>query len=119
MALPEADPADSRRQPLKLDSRASHVEPAMKMRIVRDQLSDLRIGFVDVLGIAGEGGPTERSDAAAEQRPYVLGHESRNIEGSRHALIERHLTNVVAVVEHRQTHGLEAQHELDVLGHRL
>ena len=117
MTLAEAHPADARRQALKMNARSRHVEPVMQMRIIRNQFLDLRVGLVDILGIAGQRGPAERTDAAAEQRADVLRHEARNIECMRHAGIARHLADVVAVVEYRQSHRLEAQQILDVFRH--
>src|SRR5229473_2850413 len=102
MALSQTDPADARRQSLEMNLRARHIEPVMQMRIVRDQLFDLRVGLVDVFGIAGERNPAERTDTAAEQRADVLRHETREIKSVGDTRIERDLTNVVAVVEHRQ-----------------
>jgi len=60
VALSEAHPANAGGQALKLDSRARHVEPVMQVRIVRNQLLHLRVGLVDVLGVAGQRGPAER-----------------------------------------------------------
>ena len=54
VALAEADPADARRQPLKGDPLARHVEPAVEVRIVGDQLLHSLVGAVDVLGIAAD-----------------------------------------------------------------
>src|SRR3546814_7805830 len=71
VALPEADPADARRQALEADARARHVEPVVELRIVGDQFLHLGVGPVDVLRIAREGGPAEGADAAAEQRADV------------------------------------------------
>src|SRR3546814_8643811 len=62
VALAEADPADARRQALELDARARHVEPGMQMRIVGDQLLHLGVGLVDVLRVAGQSHPAERTD---------------------------------------------------------
>ncbi len=118
MTLTQAHPANARRQSLEMDSRARHIEPLMQVRIVGNQLLDLGVGFVDVFGIAREGYPAKWTDAAAKQRPNVFGNETRNVEGLRDAGIESHLPDVVAVVENRQPHALEAQQILDVLGHR-
>src|ERR1700754_1471145 len=52
VTLAQADPADARRQSLEADPLARHVQPAMQVRIVRDQFLYLRVGLVDVLGIA-------------------------------------------------------------------
>ena len=101
MPVAKADPADARRQALELDPLARHVEPVVQMRVVRQQLLHLRVGAVDVLRIAGERGPAERADAAAEQRADVGRHEAGESEGVGDALVLRHLPDVVAVVEGR------------------
>ena len=98
-ALAEADPADARRQALERDALARHVEPVVQVRVVGDQLLHLGVGAVDVLRIARERRPAERADAAAEQRADIGRHEAREIEGVLHALVLRHLADVVAVVE--------------------
>ena len=82
MSLPQAHPADARRQALELNARAGHVQPMVQVGIVRNQLPDLRIGLVDILRITRQRRPAERSDAAAEERANVLGHEARNVEGA-------------------------------------
>ena len=50
--LPQADPADPRGQALEGDPLPRHVEPAMQMRIVGDQLLNALVGAVDLLWIA-------------------------------------------------------------------
>ena len=82
------------------------------------QLAHLGIGAVDVLRIAGQRDPAERSDAAAEQRADVGGHEAGEVEGVLDARIEGDLADVVAVVEHRNALLLELEHRLHVLRHR-
>jgi hypothetical protein len=44
VAVAEADPADPRRQALEGDALARHVEPAVQVRIVGDQLLHLGVG---------------------------------------------------------------------------
>src|ERR1039457_104510 len=114
VALSQADPANARRKSLELKPRARQVEPMMQVRIVGDQLLDLRVGLIDIFGIAGQGGPAERAYPTAEQRADVLRHETWEIEGMADAGVERYLPDVVAIVENRQSHGLEAQQILDV-----
>ena len=58
VALAEADPADARRQALEGDPLARHVEPAVEVRIVGDQLLHPLVGAVDVLGIAATARPS-------------------------------------------------------------
>src|SRR6185437_14121237 len=107
MALPQSYPAYARRQSLKLNSRARHIEPSVQVRIVRNQLFDLGVGSVDVFGIARQSHPAKWPDAAAKQRPDVFWDETRNVEGIGHTGVERDLPDVVAVVENRQPHALE------------
>ena len=119
VAQAEAHPADPRRQALEADPVARHVQPAMQVRIVRDEFLDLGIGPVDVFRVAGQRDPAERADASAEQRAHVGRHESREIEGIRATDIESHLADVVAVVDGRDALPAEGQHRLDVHAHRL
>src|SRR3546814_10666363 len=63
--------------------------------------------------------PAERADTPAEQRPHVGGDEAGEVEGVAAAFVERHLADVVAVVERRDAKLLERQHRLDVHAHRL
>ena len=85
VAILHAHPADARRQALEGDAAARHVEPVVQVRVVRQQLLHLRVGAVDVLGIARERHPAERALALAEERPDVGRHEAREVEGVRHA----------------------------------
>ena len=101
VALAEADPADARGQALEGDALARHVEPVVQVRVVGDQLLHLGVGAVDVLGVARERRPAERADAAAEERADVGRHEAREGEGVGEALLQRHLADVVAVVDGR------------------
>ncbi len=63
--------------------------------------------------------PAERADAAAEQGPDVSGHEAGKIEGVGDAGVERFLADVVAIIEGRNAHLLEAEHRLDMGGDRF
>ena len=76
VAFAQADPADARRQALELDALPRHVEPAVQVRIVRDEFLHLGVGLVDVFRIAGQGGPAEGTDAAAEERADIGRHET-------------------------------------------
>src|SRR5438045_716640 len=80
MAVAEPDPADARRQALKLDARLRHVEPLMQVRVVRHQLLDARIGAKDIFRVTRQRGPAERADTAAEQRANIGRHEARELE---------------------------------------
>ena len=106
-------------KPLEGDPLARHVEPAVEVRIVGDQLLHALVGAVDVLGIAAQRGPAERADAAAEQRADVGWDEAGEVEGVGDALVLGFLADVVAVIEGRDAHVLEREHRLDVARHRF
>ena len=80
-ALAVAEPADARRQSLKLDALARHRNPARQRLVVREHLEREAVGAIDVFGIARQRDPAERPAALAEERADVLGHEAGNIEG--------------------------------------
>ncbi|CAN0622259.1 protein of unknown function [Burkholderia multivorans] len=119
IAILHADPADARRQPLERDALARHVEPVVQVRIVRDQFLDLLVGLVDILRIAGQRDPAERPLPFAEQRTDVRRHEAREVERVLDAHLERHLADVVAVVERRRAAFLQRQHRAHLHRHRL
>src|SRR5690606_11690886 len=64
------------------------------------------------------GCPTERPDATAEQRADIGRYEAWKIEGVRHAFLECHLADVVAVVDGRNAHLVEVEHGPDMYRHR-
>ena len=114
----QTDPADTRRQSLEADALARHIQPVVQMLIIFNDLFHFRVGFVDILRIAGQRYPAERADTAAEQRADIGRHEAREIEGVADAHFLRHLADVVAVVEGWDPHLMEGQHRLHVIGHR-
>ena len=111
----QPQPADARGQALKGDALARHVEPAVRVRVVGEQFLDLGVGLVDVLRVATQRHPAERPFALAEQRADVGGHEAGEVKRVLHALVQRHLSDVVAVIDHRDAHALEVEHGLHVL----
>src|SRR4029079_12231749 len=88
MTLAEANPADARRQALEGDALLCHVEPVVEMGIVGNQLLTARAGRVDIVRIAGERCPSERSDATAEERADIGRHETRKIKRMRKSHVE-------------------------------
>ncbi len=117
MSIPETDPANSGRQALKMNALAGHVQPMMQMAVVGEDLTDLRVGLVDVLGIARERSPAEGADAAAEERADVGRDEARERESVLHTGIECDLPQVVAIVEDRDSRAMELQHRFHMLRH--
>ena len=113
----DPDPADPRRQALEGDALASHVEPVVQVRIIGDQLFHLLVGLVDIFRVAGERHPAERANALAEQRANVGRDEAGEVEGVFHPLLQRHLADVVAVIQGGGTAGLQGQHGFHLTGH--
>src|SRR5436190_6257051 len=101
MALAEADPADARRQSLEGDALLGHIEPIVQMWIVGNELLHALVGLVDVFRVAGEGGPAERTYAAAEQRADIGRHEAWKSKGVLEPHVESDLADIVAVIEGR------------------
>jgi hypothetical protein len=94
-----------------------HVEPVVEMRIVGDQLPHLGVGARDVLRVARQRRPAERTDAATKQGADISGDEAGKIECVLDAFLQRHLPYVVAVVDRRHAGVLVMQHGAHVVGH--
>ena len=96
-----AQPADARRQALELDALARHVEPAVQVRVVRDQFLHLVVGALDVPGCPtarpSGTGPTPRQNSG---RMYA-GTKPGKSNAFFTPAVECDLADVVAVVEHR------------------
>ena len=75
VAVPE--PADPGRQALEGDALGSELEPALEERILGEEASQRVVDRGDVGRVAGERGPAERADAAAEERPDIGRDEAR------------------------------------------
>src|SRR5579864_3073688 len=113
----EAHPADARRQTLKLDALAGHIQPVMQMAVLGQELAHPGIRPEDVLRIARECYPAERAHPAAEEWPDISRHEPGKSKGLLQALVKGHLADVVAVVEDRNAELLELEHRLDMAAH--
>ena len=114
MTHAEADPADARRQALEADPLARHVQPVVQMRVLREDLLHLGVGFVNILRIARQGGPAEGADAAAEKRADIGGHETGEGKGVFQPLFQRDLADVVAIVERGHARVPEIDHRGDM-----
>ena len=99
VALPVAEPADPRRQPLEAHALGGQLDPAADVVLLAEQLEDRAVGRVDVGGVAGQRHPAERSLALAEQRPDVGRHEARIGERVLVPVVGGHAAQRVAVVE--------------------
>src|SRR5213592_4550121 len=75
-ALTLSQPADARRQSLEVHAFARHRDPAAQMLVVRKQVEHQLVGAREIVRIAGERHPAERTLPFTEQRAHVLRHES-------------------------------------------
>src|ERR1700744_572180 len=119
MAFAKSYPANARRKALKSDARTGHVEPAVQVEILREQLLHGRVGAIYILGIPGQGSPAKRSHAPTEEGPDISGHKTRKFERAFYAFILRHLANIVAVIEDRYSLPAEAEHGVYVFRYRF
>src|SRR3954452_5449932 len=92
------EPADARRQSLKLHSIARETQPAIQRPIFGKHLQREIVSLANVLRIARQRHPAKRSFPFTEERANVLGYEARYLKRILTARIERLLTNVIAVV---------------------
>ena len=76
-AVAVAEPADPSRKTLKRNLLGCHREPPLQERVVGKQPLQRAIDHLDIGGVAGEHGPPERADSAAEERPDIGRDEAR------------------------------------------
>ena len=88
------------------------------MLVVPERLHEGAVGGEDVLGIAGEGDPAERSLPFTEEGADEGGHEA-GIREIAHARVLRLAADVVAVVEENGALALQLEHGAHVPAHRL
>ena len=106
-------------RPWNCDLLGRHLQPARERLVLREEVEHGLVGGGDVGRVARQRGPAERAAALAEQRADVGGDEAGVLE---RALVAAELglgAQRVAVVEDLGALVLEADHRLDVAGHRL
>src|SRR5258705_11796951 len=94
LAIPQ--PADTRRQSLKVNTLSRKTQPTIKGSVVREQFQSEKIGLANIFLLTRECHPTKRPLAFAEHWPNVFGHKVRNLKVIFQTLVERLLANVVA-----------------------
>src|SRR5260221_6403637 len=95
-ALSIAQPADARRQTLKLDALARQVDPAAENAVLREKLQHQIVGNGDVCRVAGKGHPAERPSPFAEQRTDISRNKAGKIVSVLHTALEREGADIVA-----------------------
>ena len=116
--IAQAEPQDSGGQSLKRDALPGEPNPANQCFIISKHLERCLVGNANILGIARERRPAERTFSFAKQRPNVLGHEAADIERVRHAGLLGLSPDVVAVIEGDCAARLECEHRSHMLCHR-
>ncbi len=117
VALPIAQPADARRQPLKFHALLRQFNPAIQMLVLRKHFQHELVRSRNVRSFARKSRPPERSFALAKQRPDVCRYKSRKVVSVLHALFERKRSNVVPIIKRHRAQFLQFQHSLDMLRH--
>src|SRR5689334_23440128 len=106
-AFAVTEPADARRQSLKVNAIARQTQPAIQRAIVGKQLEREVVSLANVFRVARQRDPAKRSLAFAEQRANVLRHETRNLECIFATSVESLLANVVAVIKRDRAGALQ------------
>src|ERR1700730_17732775 len=79
-AFAVSEPANARRQSLKLNSFTGELHPASERLIFRKEFEREFVGAGNVVGIAAQRHPAKRTASFAKQRPNVFENESWNVE---------------------------------------
>src|SRR5437660_1402649 len=80
-ALAVAQPANPRRQALKLHARPRQLDPAGERLVPRKRLEHRLVRAVNILRVARQSHPAKRTLPLAEEWPDVLRHKAGNAEG--------------------------------------
>src|SRR5207247_8052219 len=95
------------------------LEPPLEERVVGEQLLQPCVDRRDILFVAGERGPAEGADAAAEERPDIGRDEARVCERFRYSGFIGLPAKIVAIIENIAAGSDELEQTLDVPGDRL
>src|SRR6266513_976580 len=94
-----AEPANSRRQTLKLNALPREFHPARQSFIFWKQLQGKPIGSSDIFGVAAQRHPTKGSTAFTKKRTNVLRNKPWNVERVCDAGLLGLRPDVVSVIE--------------------
>src|SRR5918993_2000450 len=116
LGVPE--PADARWEPLERHPLAGLLNPAREPLVLWEELQYGLVGGSNISGVSGEGGPSERPLAFAEQRSDVGWDKAGVGKCLLKAAQLRLAAQIVAVVEDVRTHFHKADHRYAVTPHR-
>ena len=117
-AFAVSQPADAGGESLEADFFAGHPDPAAEGLVVGELFEDEFIGTGDIVGIAGEGYPSEGAFTFTEEGPDVGRDESGEGESFGVAGFFSLSAEVVAVIEDDRSAFLQFNHGLAVENHR-
>src|SRR5215831_14858411 len=110
-----AEPADAGREPLESHPTWGQLEPAVEQPILREEPQELAVDLRNVVRVAREGCPSERTDPATEKRPDIGRDEARVCKGLVYARLIRLPSEVVAIIENVAPCPDELEEAEDVL----
>src|SRR5216110_395258 len=85
MTFAVSKPADARRQSLKFDALLRHANPTMQWRVIREKLENRFVGHEQIVRIARQHRPAERTFSFAEKRTNEKRNEAADFERVLHA----------------------------------
>ena len=94
-----AQPADARRQSLKLYFFLRHLYPAFEVIVFREHFQNQAIGASNVRSLAGKRGPAERAFAFAKKRTNISWNKTREVVGVLQARFGSVVADIVSVVK--------------------
>ena len=118
-ALAITEPANPRRQSLKVNSFSCELHPARERLVSRKQFEREPVGARDIFGIAAQRDPSKWPATFTKQRTNVFGNKPGNIECILDASLFRLRANVVSVIKSDGPFFLQSEHGLDVNAHRM
>ena len=115
LTLTLSQPANPRRQSLKLNLLLSQSNPTLQTLVLGEQFQNLIVGHLDIMRIATQRHPSERTFALTKQRTNISRYKTRKIEGIFQPLFQSPTAQIVTIIKSNATHLLQFKHQLDVL----
>src|ERR1700730_4209808 len=115
--LAVSQPANTRRQSLKLYAFLRKLYPTTEMLVVREHLQYQLIGARNVGGFTRQCCPPERAFAFAEQGTNIGGHKTREIVSVFEPLFVGEGADIVSIVERNCAEVLQIEHAFDMFRH--
>src|SRR4030066_1449577 len=95
-----SEPADSCGQSFGRDSLLCELDPVDELFVVLELLHDHSIGLQDVIGVSGDGHPSEGPSSLAEHWPDEQRDKPFESKCLLHARLERLSSDIISIVEY-------------------